>query len=682
MFLKKLYCISFLLIITSCSKNKKENFPEKTSSDSLSIYLSVGQNETISDKNKLLYNKRAFELLSLSNNDSVIRNNLFLVANNFFTFKDWNSFKEISDLALKRSISGKDTSNIAKAYRYKAEYYKNAAVNDSAFYFYLKAEKLYTKLHDKISLGKILLKKGIIQFYANDYLGADISTSQAYNLLRNSDDKQTIYQAISMIGIIANEMKDYQKAIEKHNEAYNIVKEFDLNDDNLNQEATSLNNIGNVYQNLNQNDQAIINFNLALKNKKLKINTPDLYAILVDNLAYSKFKLKDYTNLPALFFEALHIRDSLRMSSGVVLSKIHLSEFYAAQHDTTKSQMFAKQAIETARDSRTPSDILASLKQLSLVEHKRSSIYTKEYIRINDSLQQAERKSQNKLARIQLETDEILQEKDQLAEQNRTLLYFFVGSLMIGILLFVIRMQRSKNRELLLKQAQQKANEEIYSLMISQQNKIEESRIREKKRIAQELHDGILGRLFGTRLNLDSLNKVIDQEAIIKRNNYLSELKNIEQDIREISHDLNREKYVLINNFTAILNILLEEQQDSFSTELIVNIDENIHWDLLGNTSKINLYRIIQESLQNVNKYANANSINIIIKKTGENLTLKISDDGIGFAVNTKKKGIGLQNMISRTHELNGIFDIRSKKGKGTIITITIPVENKQIIEV
>jgi signal transduction histidine kinase len=74
--------------------------------------------------------------------------------------------------------------------------------------------------------------------------------------------------------------------------------------------------------------------------------------------------------------------------------------------------------------------------------------------------------------------------------------------------------------------------------MISQQNTIETSRLR-RKRVAQELHD-VLGRMFGVRMNLDSLNKFQDDQAISQRDSYLSELKNIEQDIREISHDLNR----------------------------------------------------------------------------------------------------------------------------------------------
>jgi signal transduction histidine kinase len=180
-------------------------------------------------------------------------------------------------------------------------------------------------------------------------------------------------------------------------------------------------------------------------------------------------------------------------------------------------------------------------------------------------------------------------------------------------------------------------------------------------------------------MNLDSLNKVQDEQAIDQRNSYLSELKNIEQDIREISHDLNREKSELINNFVAIVDNLLEEQRKTFETKLVSTIDSSIKWDRVKNSSKINLYRIIQESLQNCNKYAKATTIIVELKKKDDSIVLLIKDNGVGFNAKTKKKGIGLQNMISRTNECNGIFDISSAIGQGSTICVTIPIEQKQI---
>jgi signal transduction histidine kinase len=289
-------------------------------------------------------------------------------------------------------------------------------------------------------------------------------------------------------------------------------------------------------------------------------------------------------------------------------------------------------------------------------------------------LQKADRNIAEKFSRIEYETDEIKQENTDLTTQNRNLVYIFGSLLILGMFLYIIKAQKAKNRELLFKQEQQKVNEEIYNLMISQQSNVESIRIKEKKRVAQELHDGVLGRMFGVRMNLDSLNKIHDESASHQRNCYLTELKDIEQDIREISHDLNREKSELINNFVALVENLFEDQKKTFKSKLVSSIDSNIIWESMSNANKINLYRIIQESLQNINKYADASAVTVVFKKELDNLFLQISDDGIGFNVNKAKKGIGLQNMLSRINECKGTFEIKSKKGEGTIITVTVPI--------
>lgn len=118
---------------------------------------------------------------------------------------------------------------------------------------------------------------------------------------------------------------------------------------------------------------------------------------------------------------------------------------------------------------------------------------------------------------------------------------------------------------------------------------------------------------------------------------------------------------------------MLEEQKKSFSSDLVYSIEKTISWEKLDNTAKINLYRILQESLQNCNKYANAKTVTVSFLETEENIVMKIEDDGIGFDITKKKKGIGLKNMISRTEESKGIYEIISEQGKGTLTTVSIP---------
>lgn len=628
------------------------------------------------DHSRTISADKALKILENQENNNLVRENLNILARQYYGLKKNDKVKYVARKAVKFSEEANDSLNIAKGFNIIANQYINEGSNDSAYYYFLKAEKLFSKTRDSIELGKNYIDKAFVQLYESDYSGCELSCIQALSYYRNSSYVQSEYDAFNLIGISSNELKNYENALLYHTKALNYVNRYEeISSSKVHYRSSTLNNIGYVYQNLNNHREAIKQFTLGLSEKNLLQDNPYVYAAIIDNLAYSKFKLKDYDGLPKLFYESLRIRELNQLYSGVVASKLHLSEFYMAKLDTIAAQRMANEAFILSKKTKISGDLLGSLKQLSAVEQKNASYYSKEYIKISDSIQSEERKAKDKFARIQFETDEIIGEKDKLAEQNRNLLYFFIGTLLIGLLLFIIRNQRAKNRELMLIQAQQKANEEIYSLMISQQSSIEESRVREKKRIAQELHDGVLGRLFGARLNLDSLNKFGDQESIESRFNYLNELKNIEQDIREISHDLNREKFVLINNFVAIVNNLLEEQKNSHAPDLEWDIEEKIRWDAVSNTAKINLYRILQESLQNINKYAQAQKIEVSIYAENNSITLKVSDNGEGFDTNTRKKGIGLQNMESRAAECKGTIDVKSKKGKGTIITITIPIE-------
>lgn len=511
-------------------------------------------------------------------------------------------------------------------------------------------------------------------------MGADLSLRKAYSILKDTEEYQRIYATLSSLGSVSSELKEYSRAIFYYEKALETIKIGNLQS-NEHQEANCLNNLGLVYSDLKDYKKAIFTYEKALSNNNLKSQNPELYSMIIDNLAYSKFKSNDLLELPQLYYNSLKIKNNLKNQSSKVVVYIHLSEYFSQVKDTLKAIAYARQAIEGSKKSNIPIFRIASLKQASNVDKQKAAKYSDEYIRISDSLQIAERNSKDRFARIQLGTQEIIEQKDVLENRNRNLLYGFVISFILIGLLFVVRAQRAKTRELLYKQAQQKANEEIFNLMMSQQSIIDESRNKEKKRLAQDLHDGVLGRMFGLRLNLDSLNSSTDPDAPQKRQELLNELKTIEQDIREISHDLNREKLVLINNFVSIVHNLLEEQKTSHEAEVTYHIDTSINWDKIANNIKINMYRILQEGLQNINKYAKAKIIKVEISGNSENVSLKIQDDGIGFDVHKKSKGIGMQNMISRTNDCLGIIDINSKKNQGTSIEITIPIENKQPIQ-
>jgi signal transduction histidine kinase len=253
------------------------------------------------------------------------------------------------------------------------------------------------------------------------------------------------------------------------------------------------------------------------------------------------------------------------------------------------------------------------------------------------------------------------------------LLILSIGLIVTLLLLYIIITQRTKNKELKFNQQQQETNEEIYNLMLSQQDKIDEARVIEKKRISEELHDGILGRLFGTRLSLDSLNMSTNEEAVETRGKYIDELKSIEEDIRKVSHELNTD-FVSGSSFTSIIKTLVETQTTAYQLKYVLRNDDNIDWDSVSNKTKIHFYRIIQESLQNIYKHANATEVNISFKLKNSVICLSISDNGSGFDVNKARKGIGLKNINSRVSEINGVLEIESNNDSGTELIIKAPI--------
>jgi signal transduction histidine kinase len=664
----------FISFFCGCTQKNTQSKIALDPKDSLSTYLSLANNFDLPPQQREEYIQKAFQIITLQENDSLYRINLFKIANRYYNIENWKEYKRMVRLVLNKSEMKQDAFSMAKGNNYLGDYYDSQGIPDSSFLYYDKAEKMYVELNDDYNLAKTIIKKANIQFNQSDLLGSEKAASKVLKIIKNKNHSDVLYDAYNLLGLIYNELEDYNNAMVYHNRALASIDD-ELMKSFYQPEATSYNNIGYLFLKRDRYKQAKNYFQKGLKQKNIYRDKPYIYAMLLNNLAYSKFKLHEKEGLPDLFFQSLKIRDSLQLTTGVIASKINLSEYFISNNDTVQAVQFARQAFELSQKTNNYRNILISLKQLSIIEPQNAAIYANQYIEVSEKLQKSDRKIGNKFSRIEFETEEVKEKNSNLTTKNRNLLYALLSFTVFGLLLYVVKTQKNKNKVLVYKQRQQKANEDIYNLMISQQSTIETGRVKEKKRVAQELHDGVLGRMFGLRINLDSLNKFDDTIAVEKRNNYLLELKNIEQDIREISHDLSREKSELINNFVAILNDLFEDQKKTFESKLNLSIDPAIKWDLMSNSTKINLYRIIQECLQNINKYANADTITIKFKKAENNLVLEIIDDGIGFNVNRSKKGIGLQNIRSRAHECNGAVEINSKMGEGTVIAVKIALE-------
>ncbi|WP_296144996.1 tetratricopeptide repeat protein [uncultured Flavobacterium sp.] len=656
------------IVFASCS-DKKKNFSSNENSDSLSIYFSLANEDTIKYEKRLEYTEKAYDLIKNLKNDSLYRVNLFKVANRYYNMDNHEDYKKTTQIILEKSKKADDSASMAKAFSYMGDYYtKTFTKPDSAAIFYVKSLKIYKNLNDTEKLGSTYASLARLQITQNDFLGAESSAILALKLLKK--DQSYVYEAYNFIGITSVSLEDYDKAIEYHTKALHLANSKGLTGNN--EVPSSLNNIGSTYQNQGKYKEAIAKFKEALTQKNLIFKDPVLYATLIDNLAYSKFKLEDYSQLPDLFFEALKIRNGLKRSPEIIYNKIHLCEFYATKKDTPTAKKFEKEALALAIETKNSFYATMTLRKLIDIDKKNASKYGREFIAISDSLLLQERKIKNKFARLSFETDDIILQKE-VAVQRQWLIFIISGSIVLfGLLLYIIRMQRIRQKESLLIQSQQKASEEIYQLILDQQIQFNEGREKEKKRIAKELHHGVMNKLAGIRFNLFVLQKKTDPETISKCISHISEIQSIEKEIRNITHDLHQDVFFAKNDYAELLKTLTNGLDETVQINAHLEIDENINWEIVPAVIKMHSYRILQESISNAIKHSNAKNLYVSILQDTEVLLLEIRDDGKGFDANQESASLGIKNIKYRAGEMQGKCEI-SSSSKGTSIAVTIP---------
>jgi signal transduction histidine kinase len=661
-----------ILLLNSCNKKTSILHQNDNISKNIDSLIKASRNISFTDSLRNEYLIKSGKITEKLNNDSLKIYFYIRIAYGHLVLRDLNKFGEISKKTLYLTTLNNDTINIARANSDLGYYYRLKFKNDSSFYYYNQALKNYSFLKNSVEEGKMRYNLGAIQSDEKDYMGGEINTVKAISILKKEKEYYSLFLSYNNLAFISNQLKEHEKSIEYRKEASKYLSELD-NVGNL--ELLLKNGIGITYQNKGDYIKSIEYFKNALATKDIQSLYPDIYAVLIDNLAYSKFKKGDKSNLPDLFYKSLKIRDSLQIIDGIISSNLHLTEYFLTKGDTLIAMQHCKIAKNLAKSSNNNIDLLQSYLFLSKLEPaEKGKEYLLKHIELTDSLQQRERVIREKFTRIAYETDEITQEKEAETKKKWWVILFSGIGTSFGILLFINMRQSSKNKELLFNQKQEESNIEIYNLMLSQQEMFQKGSENEKKRISEELHDGILGRLFGTRLSLDSLNEGKTKALIKEREEYIEELQLIEEDVRTIAHNLKSNLFNSETHFIKLVEELVTKQRKMGNFECELNFNNLTNWECISNNIKINCYRILQESFQNINKYASASKVQIDFKRDGENILMKIYDNGVGFNTKKKYKGIGLKNMRSRAEAINSKIEFISSEGNGTQIAMTIPL--------
>ena len=144
------------------------------------------------------------------------------------------------------------------------------------------------------------------------------------------------------------------------------------------------------------------------------------------------------------------------------------SKYYYEINNKNKSIEYAKKALNISKNIyKNPNDELMCLKQLIAVDRANAAKHAKEYIKLSDSLQLAERRFRDKFAQIEYETEELTKEKEAAIQQKWVFTVVTIVIVLIVFLVLLITYQKAKQRDLQLRQSQRKANERIYQLILS-----------------------------------------------------------------------------------------------------------------------------------------------------------------------------------------------------------------------
>ncbi len=662
--------LTLIFCVQTCTKEIKavNGSVFKNQNDSINFWIEESKKESYSIRKRKGFLDKTYQGIMALEIDSVLLRNLSTIAYLNLKTGDTLLFKKRNNEALLIAHRIKDSFAMGDIHWNYASYYNKIQIFDSAYYHFDKAHFYFTQKNHTYESAKTQYGMAFIKGRFKDYSGSEILTFKAIDKFREINHRKSLFSCYNHLGTLQNDILEYEKSLFYYNKALEYKE-------NENQYCAIKNNIGNTYLKKGDYAEAIAHFNKVISIYAERSLNTNQYARVLSNRAYAMLKRGDTLNVWRDLGKALHIRDSLNNKGGIIISKIHIANFLSFKKDTIGAIKFAKEANHLAREVKNSRDYLESLILLAKLDAKNTSKYLKQHIRFSDSIQIINRRNQNKFTRIAYETDEYIRETKRLSKQKTWILLTSFVLISILSLLYLIKLERSKNEKLVFENEEQKINEQIYSITLKQQEKLEKEKIKERNRIAEELHDGILGKLFGARIGLGFLDIGTNEKVRDQHREFLGELQTVEKEIREVSHKLSENIESAQVSFPKIVDQLLINNSKIGKFDYTLSFEGNIEWPKIDEKIKVNLYRVIQEALQNIMKYASAKKVTIIFTNIGsENLEITIKDDGLGFNVNQKKKGIGLKNMKSRIEKLGGSLGIHSKLGSGSKIEILIPI--------
>lgn len=198
----------------------------------------------------------------------------------------------------------------------------------------------------------------------------------------------------------------------------------------------------------------------------------------------------------------------------------------------------------------------------------------------------------------------------------------------------------------------------------------------ERYEIGSELHDNVCQILASSQMYMSMVEPSLNNGAVGMLEQAKGNTGLAIREIRNLSHRL-APAFFDESSLEESLERLITDFSIGGDIEIECAVSEKVNAWNLGHDLQLNLYRILQEQMRNIQKYAKATRIDICVDIERHHLTMLVRDNGVGFDVSRVKKGIGIANMKRRAGLFGGAMQINSSVGKGCELLISIPLEKQ-----
>lgn len=535
---------------------------------------------------------------------------------------------------------------------------------------YLKSYHIRKARNDEKGLAKINNNLANIYEKNQQYELAMSTFLEALAYFESTNDEKTINIIKGNIGLILYKTKNYKKAYTYINDVVN----YQLKNNATEDLCISCLNLGNVYLELTDTVNALKMYNRSVKACKAVGNKNGLSSGY-NNIATIKAAQKKNKEAVDLYQKTLKMRNELNTD----LDESNFEFNRASELFEKNNYKEAKSLFLASENTFTKNSSLHKLQlcykfliQIYAANHQTDSVnfYANKLIGLNNSLLQSsvnEKSAELETKYETLKKEKLLLEQKNETERQKTIIVriSFLAVFLVFISFIIYRQQKLKQKQLA-----QEFELKLAIAEVEKQNKLQEQRLA----ISRDLHDNIGSQLTFIISSVDNVkySYSADNPKLMEKMDSLSIFtKSTIQELRDTIWAMNSNEINFEDLEMQVINYINKAKESTSGVTFNFNINENANNLVFNSVQGMNIYRAIQEALNNSLKYANPSAITINIAQNDNVTKIDIIDDGKGFDPNNINNGNGLKNMQKRMNDIGGICCITSSS-KGTTVSLEV----------